>query len=50
LTHHDVIFLRCHGDRELAEGRGWQRRVKRGIHTLKRDQYEVIVVDGPDRY
>ncbi|URE13919.1 Peptidase family C78 [Musa troglodytarum] len=32
-------------ERSLADNNGWQRLIKRGIHTLKKPQYQLCYVD-----
>ena len=35
--------------RDLMSGKGWQRHIKRGVHTLSRHSaFELLVVNNPD--
>lgn len=37
--------------RDLMSGKGWQRHIKRGVHTLSRHSaFELLVVNNPDTY
>ena len=47
---HRYSALACHRCRfphSVQQGRGWESKVKRGVHTLKKPEYELLWVRTP---